>query len=1305
MPRLKLPWDISTGPTPEQLLYEDEPGVFMQGLHYAAEGLGLPQRGVLSAATGFQEDVRSFDQLLEYYGVPEGPELDEVEGRLGKAAVWGLAGAAAAAPFTGGLSLLGGLIFAGISQVGGPAKNVRELLGGAGEIATDPLMYLRIGRHGAEATKQFLGHYWTKSGKNLRLQKVQEIFPVLKKSGMETDKAAQAAFEQAERFLVEKAGGTTAKAIKRGWLHPGGVRLAGVGLVPQSALDSISKAIRTRLPDPIKRAIGKAGPEGRDVIVTQRQTSRHMNKLGEDYAKRLGQVIEKQKLPSEYVLRLHDVVSMEKIYGIDGAISKAIPDVKPKHVRGIKRAVAKIRGEYKRALKYARKEGLDIDELDEAIGRDIAKKQVQLSVLKRKYLKKMTRDPQKTIDRVQKKIEELDGLRRAIASKARPELEKSLRPLMQSIEEIERQGFAKGLKRVQIDVEIQDFIREQGPKVAESLQAAHAGAARKLRGYDSAISRLIGAKEGLGQDLATRIAGADTVDDLMAKLSSEVRALDVAKKQTAGYAPQLYGADMQYVATWLASSPDRYDAWVKDLPKYVKGTESVVAGEAIVDMSRAEIARALMDNAIDKFTPGGLKALTGRTKTPHEAQRSLAVEIQASTRTNIERAEAELAKLREITRAPGSISPKITLRAMQMREKALTKQLTALRKEPQQWGTGTFRGLRSDEMRETVKGLEHLMGERLPRFRLQKMFGGKDGLGRLLGKMQPASVWQSEPMQALKDYWESTGKTIGTHKALEDAATRFGQVLKDFDPGDLKAFGGVPPGWMVLDDIPFFAGKAGGRKAPKAAIAMPTEIAYDMRRWWRNVNSSDTYRRFLMPYVYLSQYWKQMALAFPSFHSRNAQTGVWMATITGGMQNPMSFVHGARALIARGDFGLWGRKGGLAAERTRLQAKGFTSPWTGERWTYGEALDLSKKMGNEGPGLWQAGTTPDLPQFKGPVSLTKFDKALFNLSQKAGAGVENWLRHSQFFDLLQSGWSPREAAKEVARTHFLYETLTPIEKDIRTYLAPFFAWSRFVIPRTLQSMVSNPAPYLLFGKSMDDIEDEGEMPSHEALVPDWIRRQMGIHAGQTDEGEDIYGVLAGNWPASDVIQLMGDPVGELLSSLNPFPRMAIEAKFGEQLWSGKSISRFEGERVPFQFPWGQMGIPAEMEPLLRAFRWLNEYDRRYGPVARGEVDDPVSYARQQMLHSILGWKVYVIDREKVARGVLYRNESEYRKRKGLYFRAMHDEDHVNAETHLRWFAERGLPMPTETEVLRSWKRRQREAQRIQTRVSEVVGAQ
>jgi hypothetical protein len=1392
MPRLTL--QAPQGPTAEQFLYDEGPPALLQGLHYVGEGLALPQRGVLSALTGFQKDIRGgFDELMDYYGVPEGPELSEAEARIGKAAVWGLAGAAVTAPFTGGLSLLGGLIFAGLSQIGTPKKHLRGVLGGAGEIATDPLMYLRLGRHGTRLTNQFLGHYWTKKGSKLVQKRVKEMFPALEHMG--TGKALEAAHRQAERAIIgapgtaEETAKVTSRAIKKGLLHPGGVRLeipaiGGFGFVRQGTLDKIGKGFAKHfVPEPVKRAAGYYGKEAGDVIKTQEHGTRMVAAAGRQYTKKLGQILRKQKIPTEYGNKVHEVVQLTPVFGFDDALRRVMPDLPAKHLRGVKRSVAAVRNHFKRAQSLARKHGLDIDQVDDQILRDLARRQVTLAALKQKYIKQISRPTEKLLKQIDDKIAELVAKRTAEAKLTEGAIDEVIGPLMKSIFEIERRGHAQGLRRVQIDQQIKDFITQNLDDITQNLQRQHGTVSAKVAGWDSAISKLHGAREGLGEELAARIAGMDSADDAIAKLSDEVRALKAEGKRRIGYFPRGYSDDFRWWAGWLSRNPDRYSEVIDKLPKRFPGMEKIITGEGVVtEIPRADIARAMLDDMISAITPGGWKPPVPRSKSAHQLERGLAVEVKATKRGTVERIRAELGELggvlapvkerralrkelrklqaaedkeiravhrrfkgttpasmerrakeyakirpkyqsdkvalrRQIEAVQAEIlGPPATVKAMLRREKELQAQLTDIRKLPEEWGTGVWRSLRPDELKAVSEGLGHMMGEKLPRMKLRRLLSGKDSFQNYL-KHNPPEVFETNPITGLTKYYERLGKPLGIQMALDDAINRFGKTLKEFT--EPLVGGGPPAGWMVLDDIPQFAGKAAGRMPAREAVALPVDVAYGMRRWWRNVNNVETYRRFLAPYVWLSQYWKQIALAFPAFHGRNAQSGVWLSAVTGSMQNPMSLVHAFRALFARGDFGLWGRNGSMAAERVRLSKKGFTSPWSGKRYSYREVLDIDKQFGVEGPGFWTFENRMGANQ-PGPRAITGIDRFLFQLNARIGEGVENWLRHGQMIDLLWHGWSPREAAIEVARTHFLYETLTPFFQGLRNYGFPFVAWSRFVIPRTAQSMLKNPAPYLLFDKLIDDIEDESQMPAHAALIPDWIRRQMGIHIGRTEDGEDMYGLLGNMWPASDLIQLMGDPVGEIVSQLNPILRGGIEQYFGQETWTGRKIARFEGEQVPVTVPFlgvtapdgaahallgfpKEIHVPAEFAPLMRAIRLANEYDRRIGPLARGDVDDPVGYGRQQMLHAMLGWKVYVVDRSQVARATVYRNESEYRRRKGLYFRAMHQEDTANAEAHLRWFASHGFGAPSETEVLESWKRRQKEAQRMQQRLGAVEG--
>ena len=150
-----------------------------------------------------------------------------------------------------------------------------------------------------------------------------------------------------------------------------------------------------------------------------------------------------------------------------------------------------------------------------------------------------------------------------------------------------------------------------------------------------------------------------------------------------------------------------------------------------------------------------------------------------------------------------------------------------------------------------------------------------------------------------------------------------------------------------------------------------------------------------------------------------------------------------------------------------------------------------------------------------------------------------------------------DAALETKKWHFDYRKLSQVEKKLFAAAMPFYAWTRFAMPRMIMSVVESPGRVAALPKSQEMLknwaEDEG-IPTGMA-EPDYYDEVQATQIPYMDE--DGYPVfITADLPILEINKMNARDV---LSSMNPLPKTIYEWTTGEQLFTGTPIERYPGE--------------------------------------------------------------------------------------------------------------------------------------------------
>lgn len=184
------------------------------------------------------------------------------------------------------------------------------------------------------------------------------------------------------------------------------------------------------------------------------------------------------------------------------------------------------------------------------------------------------------------------------------------------------------------------------------------------------------------------------------------------------------------------------------------------------------------------------------------------------------------------------------------------------------------------------------------------------------------------------------------------------------------------------------------------------------------------------------------------------------------------------------------------------------------------------------------------------------------LNRAVGSIVENNARWTLYLDRRMKGATAREAADAVTLWHFDYSNLTDVEKRVFRVIMPFYAWTRFAVPRMFFSMLENPGRYSKVPKLKHAIEslsaNLGELPT-----PDYYDEVLATQLPGMHKDKPLFMQL--DLPVN-VLNTMN--YNDIVSGLHPFVKRVFEAAphGGYSFFLDAPIETFSGEESKTGLP-------------------------------------------------------------------------------------------------------------------------------------------
>ena len=352
--------------------------------------------------------------------------------------------------------------------------------------------------------------------------------------------------------------------------------------------------------------------------------------------------------------------------------------------------------------------------------------------------------------------------------------------------------------------------------------------------------------------------------------------------------------------------------------------------------------------------------------------------------------------------------------------------------------------------------------------------------------------------------------------------------------------------------------------------------------------------------------WKTTTtLIFPAYHSRNFIGNLWNSAI-GGVWDPRQYARAAmfqKTVDGAKEFQLGGKSYTKVAMDEVLSNWGITNQFSA-------FLALNEK-----------GLKPGTLLERLPVS-----REMIGMGKWIGGKIEDNARIAHFFQRLDEGKSPLEAAISVKRYLFDYADLTQFEKAVMRRAFPFYAWTRKNVPLQLRALVERPQLFQGLGDIIKAVEADVPAPTDEdRLLGEAMRTDSAMRVRINAEGNPEYFRLGGWIPAADINRLFDVSWRNVFKDLSPFISEPMEQAFNKDLFFDKPIEDFPGEKEMFL---AGLKLSKRSIHALRNIRILTEADRLIAASPAG----PQLTSRKSkesltavLIRSLFGMKVGPVD--------------------------------------------------------------------------------
>lgn len=266
---------------------------------------------------------------------------------------------------------------------------------------------------------------------------------------------------------------------------------------------------------------------------------------------------------------------------------------------------------------------------------------------------------------------------------------------------------------------------------------------------------------------------------------------------------------------------------------------------------------------------------------------------------------------------------------------------------------------------------------------------------------------------------------------------------------------------------------------------------------------------------------------------------------------------------------------------------------------------------------------------------------VLQIGMRVNENIEANVRIALFIDRRLKGDTAELAARAVRKAQFDYDEITAADKWIRTYLLPFYVYTRKNIPFQIEHMAKHPEDFANINRVVRVLQASSQ-PQLEVL-PQWMHESMPVRLGEDENGNGQFQYFTlRNWMPAAEVQGLFDPVRTMMGMMAPWFRLPLEDQINYSFYFRRPLEEYGGQRAKFM--WWTLSRK-EVE-VLSTMRLLAEIDRIFPPSASSGT---AGYRAEGMFDRIMAsgfgfGKTFSIDmarQNRIARGQQQRIIREY----------------------------------------------------------------
>ncbi len=441
------------------------------------------------------------------------------------------------------------------------------------------------------------------------------------------------------------------------------------------------------------------------------------------------------------------------------------------------------------------------------------------------------------------------------------------------------------------------------------------------------------------------------------------------------------------------------------------------------------------------------------------------------------------------------------------------------------------------------------------------------------------------------------------HRALTEQAVVLQQMGKDL----LKMGKGVvsdtnPGGWVNVTHtaIPALQGKW-----------VHPEVAKALENLYPIIANTDEGIRTLAGFLdRATRAWKSVVLFRPAFHLRNFIGNVFL-NIADGMTNPDRYSQAFGVLTGiLPEVELAGRRVPSQVVRDWFEKEALKG-----QGLFREAMHgTTKRVTEEAAKMLQA------LERGGFGKVAYYVRHPFEASREFGEATDSLGRMANFLHHLDRGLSPAEAAQRTRIALFDYGQLTPAEQQIRRWVMPFYAWTRYALPRMVERLIGAPGLFTGATHLRENMVSLNEVD--EQNLPQWLADNQAIPLWVDPQGNVHY--VTWNLPLTELMKIH-DPrdirgtVQEVFSMTNPLITVPAQIALNRNILGDIPITEFEDlggapmYRDYTRFALSQLGMPAEIVKAQREAQARKEFEQAKAEGDLVEVEPPQKSWAERLL--------------------------------------------------------------------------------------------